>query len=64
MERLHPRFSGKSIGRWYWRYLGIDSLPLLYFLSVHQAAKKKANRLGLAFSQNAGVYWIGAEEGT
>ena len=22
MERLHPRSSGESIGRWYWRYLG------------------------------------------
>jgi len=23
MERLHPRGSGKSIGRWYLQYLGI-----------------------------------------
>jgi len=26
MQRLHPSFSGESIGRWYWRYLGIGPL--------------------------------------
>src|SRR5271163_1221345 len=27
-ERLHPRCLAESIGRWYWRYLGIESCEI------------------------------------
>jgi hypothetical protein len=26
MDRLEPMCAGESIGRWYWRYLGIETL--------------------------------------